>query len=68
MLVGLLGEGLNQHMAIDPGHAEYDPPACGNNRLRLFHEVSASVCKEVKYLFGPADSLFVELRVTALGA
>ena len=24
------------------------------------------VCKEVKYLFGPDDSLFVELRLTAL--
>ena len=32
VLVGLLGEGLHQRMAIDPGHAEYDPPACGNNR------------------------------------
>ena len=35
VLVGLLGEGLLrclQRMAIDPGHAEYDPPACGDNR------------------------------------
>ena len=35
VLVGLLGEGLPlclQRMAIDPGHAEYDPPACGHNR------------------------------------
>ncbi len=27
-----------------------------------------SVRKEVKYLCGPTDSLFIELRVTALGA
>ena len=38
------------------------------NRWRLFPEGSFSVCKEVKYLCAPADSLFVELRVTALGA
>ena len=42
--------------------------ACCFNRWRLFPEGSFSVCKEVKYLCAPADSLFVELRVTALGA
>ena len=45
-----------------------DLEACCFNRWRLFPEGSFSVCKEVKYLCAPADSLFVELRVTALGA
>ena len=48
--------------------AECDPAVWSDTRWRLFPEGSFSVCKEVKYLCAPADSLFVELRITALGA